>query len=58
MISAVSVKLVPDDMFVHSLNATNNSDPFAQRDAMRVKVATATAFLSGIVQVTKEEKKT
>lgn len=51
MISAVSVKLVPDDMFVHSLNATNNSDPFAQRDAMRVKVATATAFLSGIVQL-------
>ncbi|XP_059843172.1 prestin [Hypanus sabinus] len=50
MVGAVAIKLVPDDKYVDSLNATNNSLALAERDAMRVKVATATAFLTGILQ--------
>ncbi|XP_067861105.1 prestin [Heptranchias perlo] len=51
MVGGVAVKLAPDEMFaVSSMNTTNSSESHEARDAMRVKVAAATAFLSGILQ--------
>ncbi|XP_041058320.1 prestin isoform X4 [Carcharodon carcharias] len=51
MVGGVAIKLAPDEMFdVFPMNATNTSESHEARDAMRVKVAAATAFLSGIIQ--------
>ncbi|XP_078409358.1 prestin isoform X4 [Cetorhinus maximus] len=51
MVGGVAVKLAPDEMFdISPMNATNTSESHEARDAMRVKVAAATAFLSGILQ--------
>ncbi|XP_069766018.1 prestin isoform X2 [Narcine bancroftii] len=50
MVGGVAIKLVPDDMFVDSLNVTNDSLALSERDAMRINVAAATAFLTGILQ--------
>ncbi|XP_069766013.1 prestin isoform X1 [Narcine bancroftii] len=51
MVGGVAIKLVPDDMFVDSLNVTNDSLALSERDAMRINVAAATAFLTGILQL-------
>ncbi|XP_078409355.1 prestin isoform X1 [Cetorhinus maximus] len=52
MVGGVAVKLAPDEMFdISPMNATNTSESHEARDAMRVKVAAATAFLSGILQL-------
>ncbi|XP_038667500.1 prestin isoform X1 [Scyliorhinus canicula] len=51
MVGGVAVKLAPDKMFHDSsVNTTNSSVSHEARDAMRIQVAAATAFLSGIIQ--------
>ncbi|XP_078091753.1 prestin isoform X2 [Mustelus asterias] len=51
MVGGVAVRLAPDEMFDDSsMNATNSSGSHEARDAMRVKIAAATTFISGIMQ--------
>ncbi|XP_033882328.2 prestin-like isoform X1 [Acipenser ruthenus] len=51
MIGGIVVREVPDSMFdITAVNGTNNTDNQLARDAMRVKVAVAVTFLTGIIQ--------
>ncbi|XP_058842117.1 prestin-like isoform X2 [Acipenser ruthenus] len=51
MIGGIVVREVPDSMFdITTVNGTNNTDNQLARDAMRVKVAVAVTFLTGIIQ--------
>ncbi|MBN3287605.1 S26A5 protein, partial [Polyodon spathula] len=51
MIGGIVVQEVPDAMFdIATVNGTNNTDNQLARDAMRVKVAVAVTFLTGIIQ--------
>uniref|UniRef100_UPI00398E7D9C prestin isoform X2 n=1 Tax=Pristiophorus japonicus TaxID=55135 RepID=UPI00398E7D9C len=51
MVGAATARIAPDEMFnVSSMNATNSTELHEARDALRVKVAAATAFLSGLLQ--------
>ncbi|MGH0149431.1 UNVERIFIED_CONTAM: hypothetical protein FKN15_033419 [Acipenser sinensis] len=51
MIGGIVVQEVPDSMFdITTVNGTNNTDNQLARDAMRVKVAVAVTFLTGIIQ--------
>ncbi|XP_059510547.1 prestin isoform X2 [Stegostoma tigrinum] len=52
MVGGVVIRLTPDQMFdVTSMNATNYTGFHETRAAVRVKIAAATAFLSGIMQL-------
>ncbi|XP_072418789.1 prestin isoform X1 [Chiloscyllium punctatum] len=52
MVGTVVVRLTPDQMFhVTSMNTTNHTEFHEARDAQRVKIAAATALLSGIMQL-------
>ncbi|XP_067915363.1 prestin [Heterodontus francisci] len=51
MVGGVVIKHAPDEMYDgSSTNATNSSHSYEERDAVRIQVAAATAFFSGIMQ--------
>lgn len=54
MVGSVAVREVPDEMLCPDSNTTNTTailEFYNARDAKRVQVAAALAFLSGLIQV-------